>query len=300
MSFEVGCCFVPVLLSQVSAFGLPGRGGSSVLWRIVRGVALVLITVAVVMAFFEERFIFFPSTYDGGDAWRPPGGDYEDVFFESSDGTQLHAWYFPHAVPRANILYCHGNGGDITGRLEIARQLVRLGASVFLFDYRGYGRSEGSPTERGVLSDARAARKEFSRRAGVEESEIVLLGRSLGGGVAVDLAARDGARGLILESTFTDLADVAAVHYRWLPTRWLLRTRFDSIGKISDYTGQLLQFHGTEDRIVPVALGKRLFAAASGEAGKQKTLFLWEEGDHNQHPPPDYYQAMDQFLGRLP
>ncbi len=276
------------------------NGTAAVVWRCTRLLLVALIVVSLLMVFFEERLIFIPRPYDASDAWRPLGGDYVDVHFRSADGTKLHAWYFQHSAPRVHLLYCHGNAGNITGRLEIARQLSRIGASVFLFDYRGYGRSEGSPDEAGVLADARAARQEFARIAEIPEEEIVVLGRSIGGGVAVDLAARDGARGLILESTFTDLPAVASVHYPFLPVRYLLRTRLDSLAKISDYSGHLLQYHGTDDRIVPIALGKQLFAAAPGREGVEKEFFLWESGDHNEQPPPEYYEAMLRFFGRLP
>jgi fermentation-respiration switch protein FrsA (DUF1100 family) len=298
----MGYTFIPVLFSHHPKPGISAEKGifASSAWPVTRLLVFILIGVALLMVFFEERFIFIPRPYDGSDAWRPPGGDYVDVHFQAADGTNLHGWYFQHPAPRAHVLHCHGNAGNITGRLEIARQLVRLGASVFLFDYRGYGRSEGSPTEWGVLEDARAARKEFSRRAGAGEAEIVLLGRSLGGGVAVDLAARDGARGLILESTFTDLPEVASLHYPFLPAKWLLRTRLDSLSKIRHYLGHVLQFHGTDDRIVPLEMGKRLFAAVPGREGVQKEFFLWDGGDHNQHPPPEYYEAMGRFFDRLP
>ena len=252
------------------------------------------------MAIFEEYLVFHPRKYDGSDAWRPDRGDCEDVIFRAADGTLLHAWYFQHPDPRVHLLYCHGNAGNITGRLGVARRLVQLGASVFLFDYRGYGKSEGSPTEQGVLADARAARIEFARRAGISEEQVVLLGRSLGGGVAVDLAAKEGARGLILESTFTDLPDVARVQFPFFPARWLLRSRFDSIGKIAAYQGPLLQYHGTDDQIVPIALGKKLFAAASGVEGEQKEMYVKPGGDHNEQPPLEYYEVMDRFFDRLP
>jgi len=268
--------------------------------RFTRLLVFALAVLVLLMVFFEERFIFVPRPYDGGDAWQPPGGDYVDVAFRSVDGTELHAWYFQHPSPRVHLLHCHGNAGNITGRLEIARQLFRLGASVFLFDYRGYGRSKGSPDEAGILQDAQSARKEFARVAGIPTADIVLLGRSLGGAVAVDLAAREGSRGLILESTFTDLPAVASVHYPFLPVRWLLRTRLDSLTKIADYSGPVLQFHGTADRIVPVEIGKQLFAAVPGTEGTDKELFLWEGGGHNEQPPPEYYEVMDRFFDRLP
>ena len=182
----------------------------------VKRVAILLFffcaALVLLMVFLEERFIFFPTPYDGSAAWHPQGVDYQDVEFHAADGTRLHGWYLPHPAPRAVVLHCHGNAGNIAGRINMAKQLHALGLSVLLFDYRGYGRSEGSPNEMGVLQDARAARALLAQLAGVTESDVVLMGRSLGGAVAVDLAAHDGARGLILESTFTNLADAAAVH----------------------------------------------------------------------------------------
>jgi fermentation-respiration switch protein FrsA (DUF1100 family) len=270
------------------------------LWRILCSVAIFCVTVVLLMVFFEERFIFFPQPYDGSPEWRPMGIEYEDVTFSAADGTRLHGWYFPHRSPRAAVLHCHGNGGNITGRIEVARRLHQLGASVLLFDYRGYGRSEGRPTEAGVAQDARAARALLAERAGLEETEIVVLGRSLGGAVAVELAARDGARGLILESSFTELADIAAIHYPFLPVRLLLRNRFDALKKLPDYHGELLQVHGTADRLVPLEFGRKLFEASGQIEGEGKTFFLFNGGDHNELPPPAYYEEMDRFFERLP
>ena len=130
---------------------------------------------------------------------------------------------------RATVLYCHGNGGNVAYWADAARSLHdRVGVSVMLFDYRGYGRSEGKPSEAGVLADARAARAWLAKRAGIAENQIVLMGRSLGGGVAVDLAAADGARALVLESTFTSMPDVARRCFRLLPVRLLMQTQFNS------------------------------------------------------------------------
>jgi fermentation-respiration switch protein FrsA (DUF1100 family) len=177
--------------------------------------------------------------------------------------------------------------------------LRRLGFSVLVFDYRGYGKSEGSPNEKGVLLDARAARAWLAKRTGVAEREIVLWGESLGGGVAVDLAARDGARGLILESTFTSLPDVAAVHFRFLPVRLLMRSRLDSLNLIGQYKGPLLLSHGTADEIIPYALGQQLFAAAN----EPKESVSFPGGFHNgpPHPEeqPEFQAALERFFNRL-
>jgi len=169
------------------------------------------------------------------------------------------------------------------------------GASVMVFDYRGYGRSEGSPNEAGVLADGRSARRWLAKRTGIAEDEIVLCGESLGGGVQVDLAAKDGARGLILISTFDSLASVAAFHYPWFPVRMLMRTRLDSLAKIAAYHGPLLQIHGDQDTIVPLALAKRLFDAA----GEPKELVVVERGDHNDPLGPAAMAAIDRFFSRL-
>ena len=195
------------------------------------------------------------------------------------------------------MLFCHGNGGNLTHRVDTLIMLQRrVGVSVLIFDYRGYGRSEGKPSEAGVLADARAARAWLAAREKRPAADVVLMGESLGGAVAVDLAARDGARALVLESTFSSLPDVAAYHYAWLPVRWAMRTRFDSVAKIGDYHGPLLQAHGDADTIVPIRFGRRLFEAAA----EPKQFLLLPGHDHNDPMPPEFYDALAAFVDRLP
>jgi uncharacterized protein len=142
-----------------------------------------------------------------------------------------------------------------------------------------------------VLADARAARAWLANRAGVPPQQIVLMGESLGGAVAVDLAA-DGARALIVENTFSSMPDVAAHHYPWAPVRLLMKTRFDSATKIRDYHGPLFQSHGDRDSIVPLEFAKRLFDAAN----EPKQFLLVQGGDHNDFRPPEYYDKLREFL----
>lgn len=240
---------------------------------------------------FENSLIFFPSKYPRGD-WEPAGIDFEDVYFQSTDGTKLHGWYLPHENPDHVILFCHGNAGNITNRaFPIVQLHNKLNASVFVFDYRGYGKSEGKPNERGVLADARAARDWLAQRENVKPEEIALLGRSLGGAVAVDLATKDGAKALILQSTFTSIPDVAAFHYAWIP-HWLLRTKLDSLSKIGDYQGPVFSSHGDTDTIVPYKFGKQLYDAASGP----KEFMTLDGLDHNDPQPEAYYEALRHFL----
>ena len=178
----------------------------------------------------------------------------------------------------------------------VARQLCQQhNVAVLVFDYRGYGRSEGTPSEAGLLQDARAARAWLAQKTGVAESEVVLMGRSLGGGVVVDLAANDGARALILQSTFTSLPKAAASHPLLAPASLLMENHFDSLTKIANYHGPLLVSHGDADRVIPVAQGKRIFSAAN----EPKKFFLVTGGDHNDPEPAEYHQLLDQFLDDL-
>lgn len=240
--------------------------------------------------------VFLPRPFPEGD-WQVEGLGLEDAAFYSADSVRLHGWFAQPQRPRAVVLYCHGNAGNVTDRRSVL-QLFRdqLHASILVFDYRGYGRSEGTPSEQGVLADARAARAWLARRAGVSEREIVLVGNSLGGGVAVDLAALDGARGLVLENTFTSVPDVAAAHVRALPVRWIMRTRLDSLAKLPQYHGPLLQTHGDADDVIPFQLGKKLFAAAN----EPKQFVPIAGGGHNDPPATEYLLALDRFLAALP
>jgi fermentation-respiration switch protein FrsA (DUF1100 family) len=255
---------------------------------------LIYVAAALIMAFFEDSLIYFPSRHPDGQ-WSPNGLAFEDAEFTAADGTRIHGWYVPAPAPRAVALFSHGNGGNLSHRADFVRLLRdRLRISTLIYDYRGYGRSEGTPNEAGLLQDARAARAWLARRAAIAEQEIILFGESLGGAVSVDLAV-DGARGLVLQNTFSSLPDVAAYHYTWLPVRLLLRTQFDSIRKISDFHGRLLQFHGDRDEIVPLPLAQRLFAAAN----EPKRFVLVEGGNHNDPPSGSFVAEMDRFIDQL-
>jgi fermentation-respiration switch protein FrsA (DUF1100 family) len=270
------------------------------LWRAVRIVGLTYLALVVLLMIFEERIIFVPSKYPVGE-WENPGVPFEDADFSAADGTKLHGWFVPHdsklnAKPTAVVLIAHGNAGNLTHRAESLKKMRAAGAASMIFDYRGYGKSEGSPNEDGILADARAARVWLANRTGVPENKIVLFGESLGGGVMVDLAATDGAGGLILLSTFTSLPDVAANVYPWIPVRYLMRTRLDSLAKIGQYTGPVLQLHGDRDEIVPFALGEQLFDAVPDP---DKRFVKLPGGTHNMVPPRAFDESLKPFFARL-
>ncbi len=264
-------------------------------WRTIRALLVVYLVVVLVAMFLEDSLIYFPSRYPVGN-WNQNALAVEDAWFQSADGVRLHGWYVPTKNRRAVILFCHGNAGNLSDRLPVLEILNRrVGVSTLIFDYRGYGRSEGKPSEAGILADARAARRWLANREKIAETDIVLMGESLGGAVAVDLAARDGARALVLESTFNNLPDVAAYHYPFLPVRWLMRTRLDSAAKIANYHGPLLQVHGDADTIVPLRFAQALYAAAN----QPKKLIIYPGHDHNDPLPAEYYDELRAFVEGL-
>ncbi|MFW6170133.1 MAG: alpha/beta hydrolase [Planctomycetota bacterium] len=244
-----------------------------------------------------ETLLIFPTWQIPPGDWNPSGFSHEDVFFQAEDGTRLNGWYFASPDPRAHVLYCHGNGEHLAHMGDYMDELrEKYQVSIFAFDYRGYGRSEGKPHEAGVIADARAARTWLAKKARIKPEEVVLWGRSIGGAVAVALAAEEGARGMILERTFTSLPDVAARHYPWLPVRLLMRNRFDSLSLISDYHGPLLQSHGIDDEIVPFSLGKALFDAAGS---RDKQFVAMPNVTHNGPSSKEYHAQLNRFLKRL-
>lgn len=241
-----------------------------------------------------ERWLVFPAPRTNGADWNPPDLNFRDVYFDGDDGTRLHGWYVEHPAPRAVVLFCHGNGEDVprlADRLRILHDTVS--ASVFAWDYRSYGRSAGIPHEENVLADAQVAYRKLAELAKISPDEILLMGRSLGGAVTVALAAQHPVRGLVLDRTFSTLVEAAAHNVPYLPVSWIMRNTFPSIERIRNYHGPLLQTHGTEDEVVPIEQGRRLFEAAPSINKK----FLEIEGlDHNAHLPELCTSELIKFL----
>lgn len=247
-------------------------------------------------ASLERKGIFQPAKYPAGD-WNPTAVLVQDAYFAAEDGTKLHGWYVRHPQPVGHALLLHGNAGNVTLLADTLRMLNRRhNLAVLALDYRGFGRSEGLPSEQGLYQDARAARKWLAEKDNIAEGDVVLMGVSVGGAVAVDLAARDGCRGLVLANTFTSLPDVAQHHWPWLPMQVSLSTRFNSLAKIENYRGPLLLSHGDADEVVPYSQGQALFAAAAGP----KRMITASGAKHNDPQPEEYREALDQFLRELP
>ncbi len=252
----------------------------------------------VLLMMWLEKFLIYPTWQIPTGDWHPSGVQFEDVYLDSEDGTRINAWYFAHASPRAYVLYCHGNGEDLSHMGEYLDGLREdYQVSILACDYRGYGKSAGKPHEAGIMADGRSAQRWLAQRAGIPVNQVVLWGRSIGGAVCVQLAADLGARAMILERTFTSLPDVAARHYPFLPVRWLMRNRYNSISHIREYQGPLLQSHGTADEVVPFPLGQQLFDAA----GSTRKLFVvMPDVTHNGPNTEEYYTELRRFLRELP
>lgn len=242
----------------------------------------------------DELILFQPSDASRGN-YHPEGLVFEDVFFEAEDGVRLHAWYCPCEKPRAHVLFAHGNGGNVSFWGKRMRELQRdYRVSVMIFEYRGYGKSEGKATVPGVLMDARAAAKALANKAGIEETDIVVMGQSLGGAVAVHLAAEIQPKGLIVESSFCSFREVADFHAKW--ASWMVpKGKLNSLNQIGKYEGPLLQFHGDADDVVPFDLGEKLFLAAN----EPKTFIREAGGGHETPLPKEYRWKLDDFFDEL-
>ena len=243
----------------------------------------------------EQAYVFQPAKYPRGD-WSPHYLPYEDAWFLAADGTKLHGWFVEHPQPRGVALVCHGNAGNVTLMAESLYLLSAWhGLSVMSFDYRGYGRSEGKPTEAGILQDGRAARTWLAERTGTPEGEIILMGQSLGGAVAVDMAANDGAKGLVLVSTFTSLPAVGENHVPYLLPHLNMTFRMDSLAKIQRYSGPVFISHGDQDEVIPFSHGEKLFEAAPGP----KQFYRDIGGRHNDPRSNEYRKMLEAFLNSL-
>ncbi|NLF33001.1 MAG: alpha/beta hydrolase [Planctomycetes bacterium] len=252
--------------------------------------------LALLLTSCQSQFVYMPSrtlTATPDEA----GLAYEEVRFTAADGVGLHAWYIPAERERGTVIVCHGNAGNISGRLTTAAIFQDLGLSVLLFDYRGYGLSEGRPTEEGTYLDAAAAWRYLTEQRGVDPATIVVFGRSLGSAIAAHQAAETPPAALIVESAFTSIVDVARQHYGFLPVGWLCRFDYGTEAAIARVRCPVLVIHSRDDEMIPFAMGERVFAAAP-----QPKRFLAIAGGHNSGflmSHKAYVREMDAFLDEM-
>jgi uncharacterized protein len=233
-------------------------------------IAAAIVVIVGLLWIFQRSLIYLPS-----QAVSPPPPGVEDVTYDTDDGLTLSAWYVPGQAERGAVVVFNGNAGNRSHRLPLALALTDHGLSVLLTDYRGYGANPGSPSEEGLTLDARAALKFVEGRVG--DAPLIYFGESLGAGVAVSLATEYPPAALILRSPFASLPDIAAVHYRWLPSSVLLRDRYQNAETIADVRSPVMVIAGSADTIVPEGQSRAVYEAAN----EPKVLLVIDGAGHN-------------------
>ena len=252
----------------------------------------------MLLRWFENSRVYHPTRRleaTGAELGRA----FENVFFKTSDGIELNGWFYPTDAKSPGhgpvFLNCHGNGGNISHRLGLYRALLETGASVFSFDYRGYGRSRGKPDEEGTYLDAQAAYR-WLREKGFAARNIIVYGESLGGAIATELCLRELSGGLVLQSTFTSLPDIGAELYPYLPVRWMGRIKYDTRVKLPRIKVPVLVMHSREDGLIAFRHSERNFAVAN-----EPKFFSELRGRHNDPAweAPEFASALRKFLTRV-
>jgi len=254
---------------------------------------LLYIAAAGCLFFLQEKLLFVPNR----QLWRTPADSampHEEIFLKTQDGVRIHGWYMPRPEAKGTILFFHGNAGNISHPLETYALLWSWGFNVFAIDYRGYGNSGGKPSERGLYSDAEAAWEFLVQRKKIAPKSIIIFGRSLGSAVAAYLGSRNLPGGVILESGFVGLPEIASHLYPWFPASVLCRHRFPTLERVPKIQAPLLIGHSTEDDLIPFDHGEKLYDAAA-----EPKFFLVMKGDHRNCTTATgqlYEKALQSFL----
>ena len=251
---------------------------------------------AALLFFGQDRLLFLPEIPGRQIVVTPEAAHlpYEDVTLNTADGQTLDGWLVPVEAPRATVLFCHGNAGNISDRLDSLLVFHDLHLTTLIFDYRGYGRSTGQPSEAGTYRDAEAAWRYLTEDRHLSPEQIVLFGRSLGAAIAAELATHHHPAALIIESAFTSVPDMAARQYPYFPARWLARLHYSTLDYLRNVSCPVLVVHSREDDIIPFSNGERLYAAAP-----EPKQFLVLHGDHNTGflaSRDTYVAGLDAFL----
>jgi len=273
--------------------------GVTLLKSSIRIVLSVLIGATLLLVFLEKKLIYYPAaTVDVTP--KELGLPFEEVEIDVEPGVKLHGWLIKAAKEPgvATVLFSHGNAGNIADRLDRVLRLRDLGVDFLLYDYRGYGRSTGSPDEEGTYRDGRAAYDYLVKVRGVDPSRLVLMGESLGCAISVQLAIERRAAGLVIEAPFASIAQMAGAIYPFLPLGPFIRTRYENEKKVAQLKMPLFVVQGTQDEVIPVAQGKMVFDAAP-----QPKQYLAVEGAHHNDVyvvgGAGYRNALRDFITRV-
>jgi len=273
----------------------PRRRPKQMLWSFIIVPLSAYLAFTVAVWILQPKLLYFPErSYDATP--EAIGLPYDSVSFKTADGVKIHAWYIPAEKSRGAVLFCHGNAGNISHRLFFIDLLNRMGLSVLIFDYRGYGWSEGKPSEEGTYRDAEAAWNYLVTERKFNPGEIVILGRSIGGSIAARTARERKPAALIIESAFTSVPDIGAEVYFYLPVRWLSRYDYNTLEFLKGVSCPVLIIHSPQDEIIPIHHGKRLY-----EAANPPKEFLEIKGSHNEGAVISgglYTGGIDSFIAK--
>jgi fermentation-respiration switch protein FrsA (DUF1100 family) len=248
------------------------------IWRILLILVLAYAGLSAYVYFKQASIIYYPNI-PGRDLTATPeniGLMFEDVEFYTSDNIKLHGWFIPHENPRGTVLFLHGNAGNISHRIDSIDIFHKLNLNVFIIDYRGFGQSQGKTTEQGTYHDAEAAWNYLTESKGINEKQIIIFGRSLGGSIAGWLASRHHPSSLIVESGFTSAPEMGKKLYPFLPVQWLVHFKYNTRKYVSNVSCPVLIAHSTGDEIIPYEEGRAIF-----EAAPEPKQFLEMRGGHN-------------------
>ncbi len=268
------------------------------LLRLLLVLAAAWLVMCALLFVFQDRLLYLPNIA-GRELTADPvdiGLDFEDVSFEAADGVALHGWFVPAQAAIGTIIIFHGNAGNISHRLDTLRIFNSLALNSFIFDYRGYGQSNGRPTESGIYLDAQAAWRYIVETRGIAPEQVILFGRSLGAAIAAHQASIEPPAALIVESAFTSAPELAAELYPIFPVRLLARLDYDTRRFVQDGEAPVLVVHSRDDEIVPFAHGQALL-----ETARERGTLLQLRGDHNTGflvSGQAYLQGLEAFIAR--
>ena len=229
--------------------------------RVFLYIILGAVVFVLYVRYLERMSVFYPDR-DIKSTPADIGLKYEDVFFPVQGNVKLHGWFVPKIGAKSTVLFFHGNAGNIGDRVSTVKFYYDLGLNIFVIDYRGFGESQGNPSERTLYSDAQSAFDYLRLKRGIKEENIIVYGASLGGVAAVDVASKNKVAALILDSAFTSAKDMSEIIYPYIPTA-LLSLKLDNLSKIKNVNAPKLFVHSKDDRTVPYFIGKKLFDEAS-------------------------------------
>ena len=251
----------------------------------------------VVMLAVSEPYLVYPGSKINRGNWEPDF-EFEEVSFEGADGIKIAGWFLPRPGAKETVLVCHGNAENVAQSSASTGRKFQdaLNANVFVFDYRGYGKSEGTPFEEVITTDTEMAMHWLNERTNTMPNDVIVVGHSIGGGPAVHVASKLGAKAMFLQRTFASLVEPAQDKYWFVPVNLIMQNRYPSAEKIKNCSVPLHQSHPEGDTLVPIESGRKLFDASPAAI---KEFFEFSDANHWDPLPLEYWESVRSFLARI-